>query len=483
MPSPDPDVRRHVYARVDAAKTTGELWIYDDIGPSQSFFMPDGIMAKDVIAAIEQCKAEGAKALNIYVNSGGGNVFEGASIHSAIARFQGPKTVYVDGVAASIAHWIAMAGDKVCVSPASWMMVHMPGGLGRGSAEDMRKAADFLDKIRDGMVEGYAQRTGQDAASILAMMEAETWMTGKECVEKGFADEVVKSPGQANAPPEMSAAASALSPLLADYSKLPLELKKKLFAQHPHLQSPQARAPIRVPPTPRASGTIPASRSTRMDIETATAEAQQRAVTALTEAHKTELGSVQTRLTVMTGERDTLNTQLSAIRAELTTAKATIQSHETVIAGFRTDASAIFELTGKTNLAEARGVIAAYKAGSAEADQLRAQLAADKEKNTKASFLALIEKGVTAGKITPAESENLKTTLVADIPTTTAFIENFFMKRDPLIQQGPTGQKKPEGASLPAGMDEETAAALRASGMDPEKVAAAVAAGKTPQVA
>lgn len=473
MASAVPDgARRRFYARADAATKTGEIWIYDLIGETM---WGCGVMAKDVAAAIKQCEAEGAKSLSIFINSDGGEVFEGVSIHSVLSRFAGQKTVYVDGKAASIASLIAMAGDKICISPAAMMMIHDPCAGAMGRSKDLRRKADFVDQIRDSMIEAYSSRTGKDAATIKAMMDAETWMKAPVCVSLGFADEIVQAVAPSeNALAEMAIAAAAPSSILASYQNLPDDLKQKLFAQYPNLsQSPQARAPERVPTKPpRASGNH--KDTTRMDNDVI--EAQERANKALATAHATEISSFQTRLTTVTGERDTFSAQAQAARNEISTALATIKSHEGVIAAYKADAQEIFALTGKTTLAEARGVIAAYKEQAAEATNLRAQAAAQKEAATKASFLALLDKGVAAGKITPAEFEQMKATPVEGMVTATAFVETYFMKRDPVVKMAATEQPKPEEIALD-GVTPEIAAMAKEAGMDPKEIVARMKAG------
>lgn len=475
-------VRRRFFARVDAQKT-GEIWIYDDIGSSDLARLlgcSDGISAKDIAAAVERCKAEGATSLSIFLNSAGGDVFEGTSIGSILGRFAGPKTVYVDGIAASIASVIAMAGDKICMSAGSMMMIHRPGSGQRGTASDMRSAADRLDKIGDAMTEAYAQRTKLDPKVIGALMDAETWMTAKESVEKGFADEIVQPiRSTETAPVEMRVAASALSPILASYKNLPPDLKHKLYAQHPHLsQSPQSRAPDRVPPKPRASGTTPKG----SPMENELAEAQERATKALAQAHKTEIDSVNTRLNVMTSERDALTGQIATVRAELSTAAGANKAHETALAAFRADAQEIYALTGKTSLAEARGVMAGWKSAAEEAVALRAQAEASKAQVAKDKFLALIDKGVNEKKITPAEAEKLKATEPSQIPTATAFVETYFLARAPMVKTNETQQPDPALAEALAGVPADVIEIARAAGMDPAKIQANIKKGDVPTV-
>ncbi|EOT5684273.1 ClpP-like prohead protease/major capsid protein fusion protein, partial [Escherichia coli] len=102
-------------------------------------------------------------------------------------------TVYIDGVAASMASVVAMAGDRVVMPENAMMMIHKPWGISGGNAGDMRDYADLLDKVETVLVPAYARKTGKSAQEITAMLEDETWMDGKECLKHGFADELLPS--------------------------------------------------------------------------------------------------------------------------------------------------------------------------------------------------------------------------------------------------------------------------------------------------
>ena len=165
----------------------GAMHIYDAVGGW------DGIRAKDVVEKLEALKAEGAQHLDVHVNSPGGSVFEGMAIHTAIAAWdKGSKIVHIDGLAASIASVIAMAGDEIHIAPAAMVMVHEPSDWTAGTADDMRKCADKLDAIRGVMCGVYAKRTGQTLSEIEKMVSEETWLSAEQAVAKGFADKVVE---------------------------------------------------------------------------------------------------------------------------------------------------------------------------------------------------------------------------------------------------------------------------------------------------
>ena len=164
----------------------GELLLYGDI--SSSTWWGDEVTPKDFKKDLDALGD--VKNLNIYINSGGGDVFAGQAIHSMLKRHNATKTVYVDGLAASIASVIAMAGDKVIMPKNAMMMIHNAWTMAVGNAGDFRKLADDMDKIDETIVATYQTKTGKEAEQIAEWMGAETWMTAQEAVERGFADEI-----------------------------------------------------------------------------------------------------------------------------------------------------------------------------------------------------------------------------------------------------------------------------------------------------
>lgn len=122
------------------------------------------------------------KELNIYVNSGGGSVFAGMAIYNMLKRHQGHKTVYVDGLAGSIASVIALAGDKVIIPSNAYMMIHKPWTFTYGNAKELRDQADVLDTIEVGIMNVYQEnlKDGVDIETIKELVNNETWLTGDE---------------------------------------------------------------------------------------------------------------------------------------------------------------------------------------------------------------------------------------------------------------------------------------------------------------
>lgn len=160
------------------------LNIYDYIGS-------DGWGGGVTVSAIEnELNNASNKPLNIYINSNGGEVFEGFAIYNIIKRYNGYKTVYIDGLAASIASVIALAGNKVVMPKASMMMIHNASGFCMGNAEEMKKVVNALEQINEVIRDVYKAKTNLDDETLKKLMDEETFMTANECLEYGFADEI-----------------------------------------------------------------------------------------------------------------------------------------------------------------------------------------------------------------------------------------------------------------------------------------------------
>lgn len=172
----------------NATPDSADILIYGEIGGGW-FSDPDETVTAKGFAA--DLKALGkVKNLNIYINSPGGGVFEGQAIYNQLQRHAAHKTVHIDGIAASIASVIAMAGDTILMPENALLMVHRASGFGIGNAHDLRKVADSLEKAETGIVAAYAQKTGKSSDELLALMDDETWMTADEAVALGFADQI-----------------------------------------------------------------------------------------------------------------------------------------------------------------------------------------------------------------------------------------------------------------------------------------------------
>jgi ATP-dependent protease ClpP protease subunit len=199
-----------------------EIVIYDEIGAF-------GIPAK---AFLDELKALGPVAeLTVRINSPGGSVFDGVAIYNALKRHDAAITVWIDGIAASIASVIAMAGDEVVMPENAMLMLHDPAALVLGTAADMRAMADALDKMKAGMVAAYRDKSGRDDAEIEALMAAETWLSAQEAADLGLADRIEQPVRMAahfdlsrfrNPPPQLAAILTSSTPqedLMSDPQK------------------------------------------------------------------------------------------------------------------------------------------------------------------------------------------------------------------------------------------------------------------------
>ena len=125
---------------------------------------------------------------SVWINSPGGDCVAAAQIYNMLADYKGNVTVKIDGIAASAASVIAMAGDNVLMSPVSMMMIHNPLTMAVGNADDMQKAAAMLDEVKESIINAYEIRTGLSHTQLSHMMDEETWMNAKKAIELGFAD-------------------------------------------------------------------------------------------------------------------------------------------------------------------------------------------------------------------------------------------------------------------------------------------------------
>lgn len=132
-------------------------------------------------------------ALTVRINSPGGDVSAGVAMYNMLNEHDGEVTVKVDGIAASIASLIAMAGDKIVMLPGSMMMVHLPWTIAAGNSDDMAQVVEMLEKTGESMIPIYAARTGLSEERVEELLKAETWMTASDAVELGFADEAVEA--------------------------------------------------------------------------------------------------------------------------------------------------------------------------------------------------------------------------------------------------------------------------------------------------
>jgi len=162
-----------------------EIWIYEQIG--EDFWTGGGITAKSFQKELSGIKAS---QIDLHINSPGGEVFDGITIYNLIKQHPANVTTYIDGLAASIASVIALAGDSVIMAENALYMIHNPWGFAMGDATEMRKTADLLDKVAGSLVTAYTSKTGKPDDDIQTLLDAETWMTAQEAKDAGFIDEI-----------------------------------------------------------------------------------------------------------------------------------------------------------------------------------------------------------------------------------------------------------------------------------------------------
>lgn len=138
---------------------------------------------------------EGEGDIDLWINSPGGDCFAAAQIYNMISNYNGRVTVYIDGLAASAASVIAMAGDEVIMSPVSMLMIHNPSTIAFGEAADMEKVIAMLGEVKDSIINAYVAKTGLSRGKLSRLMDEETWMNANKAVELGFADSLKSREG------------------------------------------------------------------------------------------------------------------------------------------------------------------------------------------------------------------------------------------------------------------------------------------------
>ena len=155
-----------------------ESWFDDDITPQ---------LFREELNA-------GSGDITVWINSPGGDCVAAAQIYNMLMDYRGSVTVKIDGIAASAASVIAMAGTRVLVSPVSMLMIHNPATMAMGDAAEMQKAIAMLDEVKESIINAYEIKTGMSRTKLSHLMDAETWMDAHTAVDLGFADEIMTRP-------------------------------------------------------------------------------------------------------------------------------------------------------------------------------------------------------------------------------------------------------------------------------------------------
>ena len=142
----------------------------------------------------------GAEDITVWINSPGGDCVAAAHIYNMLMDYPADVTVRIDGIAASAASVIAMAGTKVQMSPVSVMMIHNPLTVAMGDSDEMRRAIQLLDEVKESIINAYEIKTGLSRAKLSHLMDGETWMNAKKALELGFCDEILYQPETEPAP-------------------------------------------------------------------------------------------------------------------------------------------------------------------------------------------------------------------------------------------------------------------------------------------
>lgn len=194
-----------------------ESWLDDDVTPA--------IFKEELLA--------GKGPVTVWINSPGGDCIAAAQIYNMLMDYPGDVTVKIDGIAASAASVIAMAGTTVLMSPVATMMIHNPLTTAMGNSEDMRKAIQMLDEVKESIINAYEIKTGLSRSKLSHMMDNETWLNAKMAKQLGFCDAILFREEDEAQPEEMTnAPAAAFSGKVAVH-----QLLNRLVAKIPHIQA------------------------------------------------------------------------------------------------------------------------------------------------------------------------------------------------------------------------------------------------------
>lgn len=270
------------YINKATGKTEAEAFIYDEIGAF-------GIGAKQFIDDIKELGE--VKTLHLRINSPGGSVIEGNAIYNALKRNKASVIVHIDGLAASMASIIAMAGDEIEIAENAFFMIHNPSTVSWGESKDLRKDADLMDRMRQNAINAYVQRTGLTEDEVSEMLDAETWIDAEEAVEMNFADRIESRL-------DMAASISHMNAML---SKMGKEI-----------------------PKPKIDNSTTNNMATLTKVELSAKVEELEAEKETLSAKVSELETTATQLAEVTTEKDALSEKLETVEAELGAAKRTI---------------------------------------------------------------------------------------------------------------------------------------------------------------
>jgi ATP-dependent Clp protease, protease subunit len=351
-----------------------ELSMLDIIG--QSFWTGGGISSKWVKQQLDA--NPDVTVIRVLLDSPGGSVFDGVAIHNLLKRNKARVEVEVLGEASSAASVIAMAGDVIKMHEGSAMMIHRASSCMCGFADDFRTMADALDTITGSITDIYETRTGRGRADIDAMVKKETWMSARDAVKEGFADEVVKAGSK---PAPKKPAASNAGRFIVNINGTPIEVDLVTQTGRPAEQQLEL---------PTINATAPAAVSP--DVPTASNK-----TTAPTGAPpKQETDTMTIAITLLAA----IGLSSTATESDAIAAIGKLKDRDTLAGKFE-------QTTGKTG-EEAVGVALAWKSSHEKLPEVQKELATIKTESDKRELEQLLNQGRDEKKLTKAESDNLK---------------------------------------------------------------------------
>jgi ATP-dependent Clp endopeptidase proteolytic subunit ClpP len=405
---------------VAGAPRTLEIDVFDVIGET---YDGEGFGAKALRARLKD--AGEIDAIKLRVNSLGGDVWDGFASYELLRDHPARVEVTIEGVAASMATVIAMAGDRIEMAANADFMIHEPWSVSMGAAEDLEHAAQHLESLAQNIAATYASRTGRSVEEVRQWMKDETWMSATQAKERGFVDAVL---------PRKERAAAALSPEQVEAYRR---------------ADPAARA-LMVAPRFAAPEALAAARAAETDTETQTHAAPQAAQ-----------GAPQAARGDMS-----MNAILKALgaasEAEALTLVATLMA-----------------LTAKSSGVESLGVIEAWKTSAekgaraeAELAGVRAALAKREKEDAEADAARLINSAVEDGRLPPAKRANAETLFAKFGPDALrAHLEGL----SPVVRiEGKDDRQPAQPINVPSGLNAEQRAAAKACGMTEEEMLEAV---------
>ena len=255
-------LNKNWYSIQAKANNKAEVWIYDEIGAW-------GVSARQFA---QEVKALGdVKHIDVRIHSPGGDVFEGMAIYNLLKNHPAVVHAHIDGLAASMASVIAMAADVIHMPENAMMMIHKPWGIQGGDADDMRQYADLLDKVEGSLTSAYVKKSGKSEDEIKVLLKSETWYTGAEAVQAGFADQLTET---------LKAVASLQSQRMQEFTNMPEALKALLNpkgtaapAAKP-AAAPAPAAPVAAPAPQAAPQPAPAQPAAQIDMAAIKAQLQ-----------------------------------------------------------------------------------------------------------------------------------------------------------------------------------------------------------------